>query len=97
MGLMQLMPGTAEYLGVLDPFSISDNVFGGARYLSEMMTRFDDDIELALAAYNAGPGSVERHGRSIPPFQETQKYVPAVLNHKEQYIMAQYNRNKTSE
>ena len=89
MGLMQLMPRTAESLGVTDPFSISQNIFGGARYLRRMLDRFDGDIELALAAYNAGASRVERHG-GIPPIQETQNYVPSVLRHKEQYIMERY-------
>lgn len=76
-GLAQLMPGTARYLGVNpdDPFA---NLEGGARYLREQLDRFDGDIERALAAYNAGPGRVERAG-GIPRIRETQLYVTAIL------------------
>lgn len=76
-GLAQLMPGTARYLGVNpdDPFA---NLEGGARYLREQLDRFDGDLERALAAYNAGPGRVERAG-GIPRIRETQLYVAAIL------------------
>lgn len=78
-GLMQLMPGTAAELGVSDVFNIEDNVQGGAKYLSRMLERFDGDVDLALAAYNAGPTAVARAG-GIPPYSETQAYVPNVMN-----------------
>jgi soluble lytic murein transglycosylase-like protein len=92
MGLMQLMPATAEHLGVDDPFDIQQNIYGGTRYLRELHDLFDDDVELVLAAYNAGRGNVARHG-GIPPFPETQHFVPTVLSFKEQYILGEYKKN----
>jgi soluble lytic murein transglycosylase-like protein len=79
MGLMQLMPGTARGLGVSDPWDPEQNVLGGARYLRQQLDHFGD-IRLALAAYNAGPGAVQRHG-GVPPYQETQTYVRRVMGY----------------
>jgi soluble lytic murein transglycosylase-like protein len=79
MGMMQLMPGTARELGV-DPSDPAQNAQGGATYLRQMLAMFDNDLELALAAYNAGPSAVVRHG-GVPPFAETRAYVAAVLDY----------------
>jgi soluble lytic murein transglycosylase-like protein len=83
-GLMQLMPGTARELGVDNPFDIEQNIDGGARYLRQMLDNFGGDVKVALAAYNAGPGAVEKYGGQIPPYQETEQYINRVLRFSKQ-------------
>ena len=78
-GLMQLMPATAQRFGVADPFDPRDNVRGGALYLKWLLRRFDGDLKLAIAGYNAGEDAVVRAGFRVPPFAETQRYVPRVM------------------
>src|ERR1700678_3326266 len=79
VGLMQLMPATATRFGVSNPYDPLQTVHAGARYLKFLIDSFGQDVRLALAAYNAGEDAVERNGGQIPPFAETQAYVPRVL------------------
>lgn len=84
MGLMQLMPGTAEGLGVTDAYNIEQSIKGGTQYLSYQLSAFDENLELALAAYNAGPNAVKKYD-GIPPYEQTQNYVKKVMNSYELY------------
>jgi hypothetical protein len=77
-GLMQLMPRTAELMGVKDSFDPAQNIDGGSHYLSDLLKKYKNDITLALAAYNAGPDSVDKYGRRVPPYLETMKYVQRI-------------------
>jgi soluble lytic murein transglycosylase len=84
-GLMQLMPDTADALKVDDPFDPVSNIFGGTRYLRHLLERFNLDLGMALAAYNAGPEKVEAY-RGIPPFSETMNFVKKVITYYQQYM-----------
>lgn len=86
-GLMQLMPGTADSLGVTDPFNIQQNIDGGTKYLKDQLSAFNNNINLALAAYNAGPNSITKYD-GIPPYAETQDYIKKVTQYYNQYKLS---------
>jgi len=87
VGLMQLMPATAERYGTTDRYNPQDNVYAGTRYLRDLLKQFQD-TQLALAAYHAGENNVIKYGYKIPPFKETQKYVRKVMHYYEEYQSA---------
>jgi soluble lytic murein transglycosylase-like protein len=88
LGLMQLMPATARQFHVGNPFNPGENVRAGVAYLKELLVRYNDKEELALAAYNAGPGAVDKHGQSIPPYRETRSYVSRISRMAEEPLPA---------
>jgi soluble lytic murein transglycosylase-like protein len=88
IGLMQLMPGTAQKYGVRNIWDPLENLHGGARYLRFLLTMFPNKLDLVLAAYNAGEGAVQQAGMKIPPYAETRAYVPHVIGHYERYRAA---------
>lgn len=85
VGLMQLMPATARRFNVQNKLDPKQNILAGSKYLRELLTQFNGDLSLSLAAYNAGPGAVIKYQRKIPPYKETQYYVPKVLKYYRQY------------
>lgn len=87
-GLMQLMPDTARRYGVVDAFDPAQNIRGGTQYLRDLLKMFDNNMELAIAAYNAGEKAVVRYGNQIPPYRETLNYVPRVLKYYQKYQSA---------
>jgi soluble lytic murein transglycosylase-like protein len=78
LGLMQLMPATIREFGVRNPFSAAENIRAGVSYLRQLLDRYGNNEELALAAYNAGPAAIDRHGQTVPPYRETKDYVTRV-------------------
>ena len=87
MGLMQLMPDTAQLVGVRNPFQAEDNIMGGTTYLASLIERYNGDLHKSIAAYNAGPNNVDIY-KGIPPFRETQSYVKRVLELRQAYKIA---------
>jgi soluble lytic murein transglycosylase-like protein len=85
LGLMQLMPATARRFNVKDSNDPKQNILAGSKYLRELLNLYQGDLKLTLAAYNAGPGAVQKYSNHIPPYQETMRYVPKVLNYYKKY------------
>ena len=92
LGLMQLMPATIQRFGVANPFNPGENIRAGARYLRQLLDRYQDNEQLALAAYNAGPDAVDRHGQSVPPYRETRNYVSQISQIAERPLELRNNR-----
>ena len=90
-GLMQLMPATANDLGVQDSFKASENLRGGSEYLDQLLTRYHDNMALALAAYNAGPAAVDKY-HGVPPYHETQAYVARVIHEFNRRVLARQGK-----
>jgi soluble lytic murein transglycosylase-like protein len=88
VGMMQLLPGTARRYGVADSQDARQNIGGGARYLADLLRLFHNDTQLALAAYNAGENAVLRHGGKVPPYAETEAYVPRVMAFYSRFALA---------
>lgn len=80
MGVMQLMPCNVEELGIKDPYNVRENIMGGAKHFAQMLKKYNGDVELALAGYNAGSGNVAKYG-GVPPFKETQNYIKKVMSY----------------
>jgi len=93
VGLMQLMPGTAKRYGVTDRTDPADNLNGGARYLSDLLKMFNQDVSLALAGYNAGENAVIRYGNTIPPYRETKNYVAQIMAIYRRHLLNAANVN----
>lgn len=92
LGLMQLMPTTIQQFGVRNPFDPAENIRAGVAYLRELLDRYQNDETLALAAYNAGPGAVDKHGQNVPPYRETKNYVAQINRMSARDIELRSNR-----